>query len=240
MKAGLFTLTPQLQTAANLISLPSLALSVYLAVEVVSPWWLLLSFAVYSVFNISVAVGYHQLFTHQSFKTTRFWEVAFAIAGTLAFQGSPVAWSHLHFVHHRTSDTQQDPHVRSLWFFLVKWYRKVPMPPAMIVKRMLTDPVHKFLHNYGLLLCGGLAVFLWVIDPLLLLFGYLAPVGYFFLAIACHQIFTHVGDRPRNAYWLIPFFPWGDWIHKPHHESPNDWRKGGWCLSYYLIPWICI
>lgn len=238
MKAGLFTLTPQLQTAANLISLPSLALSLYLAVEVVSAWWLLLSFAVYCAFNIAVAVGYHQLFTHQSFKTTRFWEVAFAFVGTLAFQGSPVAWAHLHFVHHRTSDTEQDPHVRSLWFFLVKWYRKVNMPPAKIVRKMLGDPMQRFLHNYGLLICVGLAAVLWATDPLLLLFGYLAPVGYFFLAIACSQILSHAGGKPRNTYWLILFFPLGEWLHRTHHETPNDWRKGGWCLSYGLIPWI--
>lgn len=238
MRTAKFSITLRWQTVANLVTVPAFVGALYLAVSSVSAWWLLLSFVVYSLFSISTTIGYHQLFTHRSFKTTRFWEVVFSVAGVFAFQGSPVAWAHLHFVHHHTSDTEQDPHVRSLWFFIVKWYNKVNMPPAMIVKRMVADPLQKFLHTYGLLLCLGLAGVLWLIDPLLLLYGYLAPVGYFFITAACHQIFTHVGDRPRNAYWLIPFFPWGDWVHKPHHEHPNDWRKGGWCLSYYLIPFI--
>jgi stearoyl-CoA desaturase (delta-9 desaturase) len=230
--------TTKWQTAVNLITVPFLFFAIWLSVTSVSAWWLVLSFAVYSIMNISVAVGYHQLFTHQSFKTSRFWEVTFAILGTLAFQGSPLAWTHLHHVHHRTSDTEKDPHTRSLWFFLFKWYRKVDMPPSLIVKRAILDPLQRFLHFYGLLLCLGVVFVLWVIDPLVLLYGYLVPVGYFFLAIACHQIFTHVGNTPRNVYWLIPIFPWGDWLHKPHHETPGDWRRGGWCLSYYLIPLI--
>ena len=230
--------TTRWQTVVNAITLPALALAIWLASTSVSWWWLALSFAVYSMMNISVAVGYHQLFTHRSFATSKFWESLFAIIGTLAFQGSPVAWVHLHYAHHLTSDTEKDPHIRDWWFFFIKQYRPVSLPPSGVVKRMLASPLHRTLHRYGVVWCLALAAALLAIDPLVLLYGYLAPVGYFFLAIACHQIFTHVGNKPVNAYWLIPLFPWGDWVHIPHHDHPNEWRKGGWCLSYYLIPWI--
>jgi fatty-acid desaturase len=233
-----FVVTTRWQTVVNFIALPSLVFAIWLAATSVSLWWLALSFAVYSMMNISVAVGYHQLFTHRSFNTSKWWESAFAIVGTLAFQGSPVAWTHLHFAHHITFDTENDPHIRDWWFFCIKKYRPVSLPPSGVVKRLLSSSLQRLLHKYGVLWCLLLAAVLLLIDPLVLLYGYLAPVGYFFLAIACHQIFTHVGNKPRNAYWLIPFFPWGDWVHIPHHDQPNDWRKGGWCLSYYLIPWI--
>lgn len=240
MRTGKFSITARWQTVANLVSVPALVWALYLAISSVSAWWLLLSFAVYSMFSISVSAGYHQLFSHRAYKTSRFWEVLFTVVGALAFQGSSIAWAHMHFAHHRGADTKQDPHVRSPWFFVVKWYNKVSMPPAMIVKKMLTDPLHKAVHELGLLLCAALAILLWCIDPLLLLYGYLAPVGYFFITVAAHQIFSHVGNKPRNAYWLNILFPWADCGHADHHAYPGDWRKGGWCPSYYLISWISV
>src|SRR5262245_36841021 len=46
----------------------------------------------YLVSGFGLAVGYHRLFTHRSFKAWRGLRIALAVAGSLAVEGSPVQW----------------------------------------------------------------------------------------------------------------------------------------------------
>src|SRR5205814_9003776 len=57
-----------------------------------------------------VEVGYHRLFTHNSFKAHRAVRYALAALGSTAFQGPVIWWSSVHRKHHRTSDKPGDPH----------------------------------------------------------------------------------------------------------------------------------
>jgi fatty-acid desaturase len=233
-----FVITPTWQTLVNAVAVLFTAHAVYILLQGETLLWLCLAFAVYSLFNISVTAGFHQLFTHRSYKCSKVWEIIFAVCGTLAFQGSVVSWVHLHYVHHNTADTQQDPHNRSLWFFLFKKYNSVVMHPSKTVVRLLKNPAQHFLHFYGGLACILFATALYLIDYKLFLFGYMVPVAYFYFGVSCHQIFTHVGGVPRNVPFFFLLFPWADWNHAEHHKNPNSLTDGGWCLSYEFIKLI--
>jgi stearoyl-CoA desaturase (Delta-9 desaturase) len=60
--------------------------------------------------GFGVTVGFHRLFTHRSFKTTRWLRVTFAILGSAAVEGPVIEWVAYHRRHHAFSDEVGDPH----------------------------------------------------------------------------------------------------------------------------------
>jgi stearoyl-CoA desaturase (delta-9 desaturase) len=57
-----------------------------------------------------IEVGFHRLFTHRSFKTTRALRIVLAVCGCMAGQGPVAYWVSHHRLHHRHSDADGDPH----------------------------------------------------------------------------------------------------------------------------------
>lgn len=66
--------------------------------------------AMYLVTGFGITVGFHRLFTHQSFQTKPWARYAFAIAGSMAMQGPVIRWVADHRRHHAFSDQPGDPH----------------------------------------------------------------------------------------------------------------------------------
>ena len=66
--------------------------------------------AFYSVAGLGVTVGFHRLFTHQSFKAKPWVSSALAIAGSMAIQGPVIRWVADHRRHHAFADQEGDPH----------------------------------------------------------------------------------------------------------------------------------
>lgn len=64
----------------------------------------------YYLNGFGITVGYHRLFAHRSFVTTRFMEKVFGFLGAGALQGSIKWWSRNHRVHHNFIDTDRDPY----------------------------------------------------------------------------------------------------------------------------------
>ena len=60
--------------------------------------------------GLGVTVGFHRLFTHRSFKTTRWLRATFAILGSAAIEGPVISWVADHRKHHAFSDRVGDPH----------------------------------------------------------------------------------------------------------------------------------
>jgi stearoyl-CoA desaturase (delta-9 desaturase) len=64
----------------------------------------------YVLSGIGITVGYHRLFTHRSFKTTRAVRAVLAVLGAMAIEGSVIEWVSTHRKHHAFSDQPGDPH----------------------------------------------------------------------------------------------------------------------------------
>jgi stearoyl-CoA desaturase (delta-9 desaturase) len=73
----------------------------------------------YSISGLGISMGYHRYFTHGSFKATRGFKIALAIAGSLAIEGPVLTWVADHRRHHKYSDKEGDPH--SPWRFGTDW-----------------------------------------------------------------------------------------------------------------------
>ncbi|MFO0966210.1 MAG: acyl-CoA desaturase [Gemmataceae bacterium] len=64
----------------------------------------------YILTAFGVTIGYHRLFTHRAFKTSRVVQAIFAVLGGMAAQGPLTKWVAVHRRHHRFSDESEDPH----------------------------------------------------------------------------------------------------------------------------------
>jgi stearoyl-CoA desaturase (delta-9 desaturase) len=64
----------------------------------------------YLAFGLGVTVGFHRLFTHRSFKTTRTLRLLFAVLGSAAIEGPVISWVADHRKHHAFADKEGDPH----------------------------------------------------------------------------------------------------------------------------------
>jgi stearoyl-CoA desaturase (delta-9 desaturase) len=74
-------------------------------------WQDLLVLAItYLLCGLGITVGYHRLFTHRSFKTTRALRALLAVLGSMAIEGPLIEWASTHRKHHRFSDRSGDPH----------------------------------------------------------------------------------------------------------------------------------
>ena len=69
-----------------------------------------LMFAFYMFTGLGVTIGYHRLFTHQSFQSSRPLKIVLALGGSMAIQGSLIGWCAIHRRHHAFSDKEGDPH----------------------------------------------------------------------------------------------------------------------------------
>jgi stearoyl-CoA desaturase (Delta-9 desaturase) len=89
----------------------ALAVAVWLAWGSALHWYDIVVFAVmYLLTGLGITLGYHRLFTHRSFKTTRGMRAVLAVLGSMAVQGSVVEWTATHRKHHVHSDEPGDPH----------------------------------------------------------------------------------------------------------------------------------
>ena len=64
----------------------------------------------YCFTGIGITIGYHRLFTHRAFETKPWLKALFAIAGSMAMEGSVIAWVADHRRHHAFADKAGDPH----------------------------------------------------------------------------------------------------------------------------------
>ncbi|MFI5046775.1 MAG: acyl-CoA desaturase [Acidimicrobiia bacterium] len=75
------------------------------------PWFAIVLAVIFlAVIGHGVTIGFHRLFTHQSFVARRPLKVLLAVLGSMSFQGSIIGWVADHRRHHRYSDRIGDPH----------------------------------------------------------------------------------------------------------------------------------
>jgi stearoyl-CoA desaturase (delta-9 desaturase) len=71
---------------------------------------ILMGICLYVVTGFGLTIGFHRLFTHNSFKTGRLLKIALAVVGSMGVEGSVTSWVATHRRHHMFSDNSGDPH----------------------------------------------------------------------------------------------------------------------------------
>lgn len=152
-----------------------LGLAVWLAWGGALHWQDLVVLAiVYALTGAGITVGFHRLFTHRSFKTSRPLRAVFAVLGSAAVEGPLIEWVSTHRMHHRFSDRSGDPHsphadraagwrgaLGGLFHAHVGWMFRGGdrADPERYSKDLLADPVIRAVdRTFGVWVLGGLAL----------------------------------------------------------------------------------
>lgn len=86
--------------------------------------------------------GYHRYFAHRSYKTSRWFQFVIAFMAQTSAQKGALWWAGHHRVHHRTSDTYDDPHSMKHYGF---WYSHV----GWIVGPDYKETDYKIIRDYS-------------------------------------------------------------------------------------------
>jgi stearoyl-CoA desaturase (delta-9 desaturase) len=115
-----------------------------------------------TILGLGVTVGFHRLFTHRSFRTTRPLLALFGILGSAALEGPVIEWVAYHRRHHQFSDQEGDPHsphvghgegwrgaLRGLFYAHVGWvvFSDEPANEEHYAKDLLKDPLVRFIDK---------------------------------------------------------------------------------------------
>src|SRR6201990_1256915 len=123
---------------ANLIGVPLPLVGLVAAIvllwnRAVGPLELALLIVLYMLTALGVTLGYHRMFTHRAFESSRTFRAIVAILGSMAVQGSVITWVADHRKHHTFTDQDGDPHsphlsgpgfwgaIKGLWHAHVGW-----------------------------------------------------------------------------------------------------------------------
>lgn len=188
--------------------------------------------------GVGVTLGYHRLITHRSFRTPKWLEYFFLFCGTLACQ-SPMVWVAKHRMHHRYSDTAQDPHDinKGFWWVHVGWIlHRLPCDQYMdqYVKDIARDPVYRFFDRTMLLwqLALGIALYLIGGMPFVVWGVFVRLVAVYhstwFVNSATHRFGYQsydAGDQSTNCWW-VALLSYGEGWHNNHHAFPRSARHG--------------
>lgn len=208
--------------------------------------------------SFSITLGYHRLFSHAAFKAA--WPVRLFVLffGGAAFEKSAIAWSALHRLHHRHTDTDRDPYniKRGFFYAHVGWILvETPRHDYSNVRDLAQDPMLVHQHQHYKLwshLSGFVIPFLvgaWIGGwTYAILFPVAARIflvmnSAFFINSVAHSF----GDQPFDPntsardHWLGVILTNGEGYHNFHHRFPRDYRNGvrwyHWDPTKWLI-WL--
>jgi stearoyl-CoA desaturase (delta-9 desaturase) len=95
------------------VGLPPLGLIVAIVLlwdRAIGPLELGLMIGLYVATALGVTLGYHRMFTHRAFESSRPFRAIIAVLGSMAVEGSVITWVADHRKHHAFTDVEGDPH----------------------------------------------------------------------------------------------------------------------------------
>ncbi len=183
--------------------------------------------------GIGSEIGAHRLWSHRSFSTKRIFEKIIIILNTLAGEGSIIAFAGIHRLHHKYSDTDQDPHSPKFvnWWAIILYQHNTKNFNSRIIKDLLHDPWLKWQHKNYFNVQLVLIMILLFASPLALWYyavNILMTVWIDFLVnIVCHRWGPHDNntiDSSTNNLWTSIFLL-GAHLHNNHHANAGGWNN---------------
>jgi stearoyl-CoA desaturase (delta-9 desaturase) len=192
----------------------------------------------YGVRMFAITGFYHRYFSHRTYRMGRNMQFFAALLGSTATQKGALWWAAHHRVHHKESDTQDDPHNSREGFWHSHWlwflYEESVDTDMAAIPELARYPELRILDRLWFVppaLLGGTLYALggwhWVV------WGYF--VSTFLLSNATYtinslmhylgkqQYFT--GDESRN-HWLLALITLGEGWHNNHHRYQASTRNG--------------
>ena len=188
--------------------------------------------------SMGITIGFHRYLTHRGFRTSPVLKAGLLILGSMALEGSAIAWAASHRKHHALADQEGDPHspADGFWHAHVSWLfgDGLAADPMVYARDLRGDRVVMWVSR----LFPLWAVLTFVIPFALggstgLLWGGLVRI---FLThhvtwsvnSVCHTFGARpfeTRDRSRNQ-WLVGLLALGEGWHNNHHAFPRSALHG--------------
>lgn len=198
---------------------------------------------------------YHRYFAHRTYKTSRVFQFILAFMAQTSLQKGALWWASHHRVHHRHSDTPEDPHSMKLygfWYSHIGWimgpeYKKTDYkligdfakyPELVWLNRFhIVPPIALALTVAAI---GGVVNGNGLVDMFSLTGGLSTLIVGFFLStvLLYHGTFSinslmhkignqryNSGDESRNSL-ILALVTLGEGWHNNHHHYPSTVRQG--------------
>jgi stearoyl-CoA desaturase (Delta-9 desaturase) len=249
--------------AAVVVPLVGVVLAVGLLVGFGFSWvYPALLVGMYLASGLGVTVGYHRLFTHRSFETSRPVAFLLAVLGSMAVQGPVLKWVAVHRRHHQHSDHDGDPHsphthgdsllgtIRGMIHAHVGWlFTSDPPGLSNYVRDLHRDPwLRKASRLFPLwvliglalpAILGGLMTMSWAGVLMGFLWGGLMRVFLLHHMTWSVNSICHIwGSRPFRSQdesrnnVIVGVLGLGEGWHNNHHAFPTSARHG---LSWWQL-----
>lgn len=221
----------------------------YALVDIIATgqWYMLLVIYVIASINglMGSNIGCHRYFSHGGFETKPWKEKLLAFWCILTGQSmGPIAFTGIHGHHHKHSDTERDVHspiTRPWWYvasglFVIDFNRD-RITWSKEARKLFTKPYLKWIeHNYFNIWAGIIAVAYLVGGMDLVIYGFLAPAGYW--VIQASILINWMGHWPNvpgsyktfdnNDYStnnkFINWITWGEGMQNNHHHHPREYN----------------
>lgn len=204
-----------------------------------SSWnWLFLGVVMYLFVGLFAAnISMHRYISHKSFETGPLREKFLKYVSILSCFGSPISWSALHRHHHEHSDTKKDIQNPKEIGAVKSWsslYPNTNISPKLIGD-LLRDKDIKFIHNNYFKIITFIYIILFLINPMLLIWGFVFPAVLSFHGAAAIGVIPHyswagykVADSKDDSVNspLASLLSLGEGWHNYHHYKPTDYRHG--------------
>jgi fatty-acid desaturase len=201
-------------------------------------YWLITTLVYSILYCFGGTITYHRLLSHKSFRAPLWFYYLGSVIGTLSCSGSPIAWVATHKKHHRFTDQKNDPHsMRFMPWYKVQWLTMLVPAEPKYAAHLLRSKFQIFLHKYYFAIHATYAAALYLINPELIIYMYLAPAALVWEAgsiinTVCHKWGYKNYDIPDDSKnnKLIAFFTFGEGLHNNHHAKQslfNFDRKSG-------------
>lgn len=192
--------------------------------------FLLTAFVYFITGCFGMTMTYHRLLSHKSWNPPKWFEYFGTIAATYGLTGSSIAWVAIHREHHHYTDKEKDPHSPEHHGFMrVQWLSMFDKPNPKYAIHLIRNKFHSWMHKHYFLIHSIIFISLLVIDPMLLVSGYLAPAAILWNMGSFINTLTHMigyrnfnsDDNSTNIFWL-GYLMFGEGWHNNHHARPNS------------------
>lgn len=226
-------------------------------------WWLMAGLYFFRMFFITG--GYHRYFSHNTYSTSRVFQFILAFFAQTSMQKGALWWASNHRIHHKHSDTPEDPHSANLYGF---WYAHVGWILGPEFKETRYDLIRdfakykelQFLNRFHLLPVLFLAVCIYLTGNMVNgtgLTDWSAGLSTFAVAFCLgtvllfHGTFTinslmhligsrryKTTDKSRNNF-ILALLTMGEGWHNNHHYFQSTAKQGFFWwevdITYYIL-----
>ena len=206
----------------------------------------------YVIRMFAITAGFHRLFAHRTYKTSRVFQFLMAFIGTASYQKGPLWWSAHHRRHHLVADTEEDFHsplTRRFWRAHFGWFlsRDSQRTEWKFITNLSKYRDLRILDRYYSVPPALLAVAMFLFGTLLARYapglgtsGWQMLIWGFFVStvVLYHGTFTvnslaHIfgkrrfptSDNSRNN-WFVALITLGEGWHNNHHHYQSSERQG--------------